>query len=96
MVARVSATCNGASVVDGPVLLAPFLERGPRFLPIQNRGRSLEAAGFALEDVTERGPYLEVEHQTRRAYISARKLQSMALIRRARQADLESVRTCLS
>ena len=57
---------------------------------------SLEAAGFALEDVTEREPYPEVEHQTRRAYISARKLQSMALIRRGRQADLESVWTCLS
>ena len=26
------------TVVDGPVLLAPYLKRGPRFLPIQNRG----------------------------------------------------------
>ena len=57
--------------------------------------RSLAAAGFALEDVTEREPYPEVEHQTRRAYISARKLQS-TLIRRGGQADLEGVRACLS
>jgi SAM-dependent methyltransferase len=34
----------------------------------------LEAAGFAVEQVTERQPYApEVEHQSRRAYIWARK-----------------------
>lgn len=35
---------------------------------------SLEAAGFAVEEVVERGPYApEVEYQSRRAYIFARK-----------------------
>jgi hypothetical protein len=34
----------------------------------------LEAAGFAIEEVIERGPYApEVEYQSRRAYIFARK-----------------------
>jgi SAM-dependent methyltransferase len=36
--------------------------------------RLLEAAGFAIEDVVEREPYSpDVEHQSRRAYILARK-----------------------
>jgi len=36
--------------------------------------RLLEAAGFTIEEVIERGPYApEVEHQSRRAYIWARK-----------------------
>lgn len=36
--------------------------------------RQLEAAGFAVEDVIERDPYApEVEYQSRRAYIFARK-----------------------
>jgi ubiquinone/menaquinone biosynthesis C-methylase UbiE len=36
--------------------------------------RYLEAAGFAVEQIIERGPYApEVEHQTHRAYIFARK-----------------------
>jgi ubiquinone/menaquinone biosynthesis C-methylase UbiE len=39
--------------------------------------RRLEDAGFAIEDVVERGPYApEVEHQSRRAYIFARKPRS--------------------
>jgi SAM-dependent methyltransferase len=34
----------------------------------------LRSAGFAIEEVTERGPYPpEVEYQSRRAYVSARK-----------------------
>jgi hypothetical protein len=33
----------------------------------------LGAAGFALEEVIERDPYPEVEYQSRRAYIFARK-----------------------
>jgi hypothetical protein len=34
----------------------------------------LEAAGFTTEEVVEREPYApEVEHQSRRAYIFARK-----------------------
>jgi ubiquinone/menaquinone biosynthesis C-methylase UbiE len=36
--------------------------------------RYLEEAGFAVEDVVERGPYPpEVEHQSRRAYVFAGK-----------------------
>ena len=43
------------------------------FLPVYIR-RRLEAAGFAVEDVIEREPYApEVEYQSRRAYILARK-----------------------
>lgn len=39
--------------------------------PIQ---QLLEASGFVIEEVMERGPYApEVEHQSRRAYIFARK-----------------------
>jgi SAM-dependent methyltransferase len=33
----------------------------------------LDAAGFAVEEVTEREPYPDVEYQSRRAYIFARK-----------------------
>lgn len=34
----------------------------------------LEAVGFAIEEIVERGPYApEVEHQSRRAYMFARK-----------------------
>ena len=33
----------------------------------------LEAAGLAVEEVVERDPYPEVEFQSRRAYIFARK-----------------------
>lgn len=41
--------------------------------------RLLEAAGFAIEDVVEREPYSpDVEHQSRRAYILARKPGSLA------------------
>jgi ubiquinone/menaquinone biosynthesis C-methylase UbiE len=36
--------------------------------------RQLEAAGFVIEEIIERGPYApEVEYQSRRAYIFARK-----------------------
>ena len=35
--------------------------------------RDLETAGFVIEDVIERDPYPEVEYQTRRAYLFARK-----------------------
>ncbi len=38
--------------------------------------RYLEQAGFAVDEVVERGPYApEVEYQSHRAYIFARKLQ---------------------
>jgi hypothetical protein len=39
----------------------------------------MEAAGFAIEEIIERDPYSpEVEHQSRRAYIFARKPSSAA------------------
>ena len=38
----------------------------------------LEAAGFAMEEIVERDPYTpEVEYQSRRAYIFARKISSL-------------------
>ncbi len=44
--------------------------------------RLLEAAGFAIDEVVEREPYdPDVEHQSRRAYIFARKLPTTALER---------------
>ena len=47
--------------------------------PAQEIGRSLEAAGFAIEEVIEREPYApEVEYQSRRAYIFARKPGSLS------------------
>ena len=33
----------------------------------------LKSAGFEVEEITERNPYPDVEHQSRRAYIFARK-----------------------
>jgi len=40
--------------------------------------RLLQAAGFAIEEVIERGPYApEVEHQSRRAYIFAQKPETI-------------------
>ncbi len=45
-----------------------------RFFSPQDIGRDLEAAGLVIEEVIEREPYApEVEHQSRRAYIFARK-----------------------
>lgn len=39
--------------------------------------KQIEAAGFAIDEVVERGPYApEVEYQSRRAYIFGRKLHS--------------------
>jgi len=38
--------------------------------------RDLELAGFAIEDIIEREPYPDVEYQSRRAYIFARKASS--------------------
>ena len=33
----------------------------------------LKSAGFEVEEITEREPYPEVEHQSRRSYIFARR-----------------------
>ena len=42
------------------------------FLP-DEMASALKSAGFELEDIIERDPYPDVEHQSRRAYIFARK-----------------------
>jgi SAM-dependent methyltransferase len=42
-------------------------------LPASEIKRDLEAAGFTIEELVERGPYPEVEYQSQRAYIFARK-----------------------
>lgn len=48
------------------------------FQPSEIR-RYIEAAGLAIEEIVERGPYApEVEYQSRRAYIFARKPESVA------------------
>jgi SAM-dependent methyltransferase len=44
-----------------------------RFLQPAEIGRQLENAGLRLEEVIEREPYPDVEYQSRRAYIFARK-----------------------
>jgi SAM-dependent methyltransferase len=41
--------------------------------------RQLELAGFAIEDIIEREPYPDVEYQSRRAYIFARKVSPALL-----------------
>jgi SAM-dependent methyltransferase len=42
-------------------------------LPPSEIKRDLEAAGFEIEELVERGPYPEVEYPSQRAYIFARK-----------------------
>ncbi len=60
-----------AELWDRPICMDFFY-----FQPAEIRGY-LEAAGFAIEEVNEREPYApEVEHQSRRAYIWARKSPS--------------------
>lgn len=51
------------------------------FFRPEQMARDLQAAGFAIEEIIEREPYPEVEHQSRRAYIFARrpsKVEAMA------------------
>ena len=43
------------------------------FFRPQEMAASLRATGFEVEEVVEREPYPDVEHQSRRAYIFARK-----------------------
>jgi SAM-dependent methyltransferase len=40
----------------------------------------LRAAGFDVEEIFEREPYPEVEHQSRRAYVFARRAEERALV----------------
>jgi len=48
------------------------------FFPVGEIKALLEAAGFVVEEVTEREPYsADIEHQSRRAYIFARKPSSL-------------------
>lgn len=43
------------------------------FFEVEEMRRCLGSAGFAVDEVVEREPYPEVEAQTRRAYVLARK-----------------------
>jgi SAM-dependent methyltransferase len=43
------------------------------FFQPQEIARELEAGGFEIEEIIEREPYPEVEHQSRRAYIFAKR-----------------------
>jgi SAM-dependent methyltransferase len=43
------------------------------FFQPEQMARDLEAAGFEVEEIIEREPYPDVEHQSRRAYIFARR-----------------------
>lgn len=47
-----------------------------RFLPVERVTAALSQAGFALEAVLQRAPYLGVEHASQRAYVLARKLSA--------------------
>ncbi len=46
-----------------------------RFLRPEEISVSLQLAGFEIEEIVEREPYPDVEHQSRRAYIFAKKPQ---------------------
>ena len=51
------------------------------FFRPEQMARDLQAAGFEIEEIIEREPYPDVEHQSRRAYIFARrpvKIEAMA------------------
>ena len=43
------------------------------FFQPEQMARNLQAAGFEIEEIIEREPYPDVEHQSRRAYIFARR-----------------------
>jgi SAM-dependent methyltransferase len=43
------------------------------FFQPEEMSNYLEQAGFEIEEIIERGPYKDVEHQSRRAYIFSRK-----------------------
>jgi SAM-dependent methyltransferase len=49
-------------------------------LPPSGIRRHLESAGLAIEEIVEREPYPEVEYQSRRAYIFARKPLASAVV----------------
>ncbi len=45
------------------------------FFPADRVVDALRAAGFEIEEVVERDPYPNIEHQSRRAYVFARRLK---------------------
>jgi ubiquinone/menaquinone biosynthesis C-methylase UbiE len=64
----------GDEVVSPNELLGVPISMDFFFFQPRDIGRCLEAAGFSIEEVVEREPYApEVEYQSRRAYIFARK-----------------------
>jgi SAM-dependent methyltransferase len=46
------------------------------FFPSDEVADCLRAEGFEIEEIVEREPYVEVEHQSRRAYVFARRCQT--------------------
>jgi hypothetical protein len=65
---------TGDEVVEVKELWGQSVSLNFFFVTVSVAKRHLETAGFRIEDVIERGPYPpEVEYQTRRAYIFARK-----------------------
>jgi len=64
----------GAETVHAPELWGLPISMDVFLFPTLEIHKLLDAAGFAVEEVTEREPYSpEVEYQSRRAYIFARK-----------------------
>ena len=64
----------GEEIIRPPELWGQPVSMDFFFFPIKLIRQSLETVGFLIEDVVEREPYApEVEHQSRRAYIFARK-----------------------
>jgi len=61
--------CFGEEELWGKKISLDFLFFQPSEIRL-----GLEAAGFTIEEVIEREPYPEVEYQSRRAYIFARKV----------------------
>ena len=63
----------GTEVVHREELFGKPVDLDFRFFETQATADKLEQAGFILEEVIERNPYPEVEYQSRRAYIFARR-----------------------
>jgi SAM-dependent methyltransferase len=65
---------TGDEMVHPPELWGRPISMDWFFFPVLEIRQGLEAAGFAIEEIIEREPYSpEVEYQSRRAYIFARK-----------------------
>ncbi len=63
----------GSEVLHLDELLGTAIDLDFRFFETRETKTLLQETGFALEEVIERDPYPDVEHQSRRAYIFARR-----------------------